>query len=852
MSELSGSDFGRDLMLRLAALRRHGMTIGAREQFEVTALAAELLSRGTIRTVEDFEPYLAPAICRAAEDFAHVDTGRRRFGLTGGQALGPHSPNKTTPPVGRRLPARDPRRLALVSIVILVVAISVGSLLWPGDDPVNPIIDDDEVHDQSSDSNDQKDAKELDGQPTVPLRVQTIQRVTKAAEKFHGMPTLAELAESLESPSGLAPEQRVATLAELSGAPRGQVLDLYGVTQLPPWAPRIAQAIDRMEMPGREGKLAEYEFDQTNAKDIQKHYDLIHQKFTDEQDADGFRGAMNKPALNLSEDPIRKRTFALATGRPFLPSEEPRSIVLSSLVRNILVASPLLLVMFWLAERYRTLRAQVSQRVPKSSPLHTSYIAEAVLKFGRWGEVQHNLAMALQQRDDHELPIIDARETISATLNQGGHILALKNRVLRPSPEYLVLIESKSPGDQQAQHMRALLEPFRERAIAHFDVFFFQTEPSWLLPERGGQSVHIDALRAQFPNHRLIVMGSARGWLRPGDLRPVPSVAKLASWDRRALLTPIPVADWGQTEPAVAAALSMGIGRATPEGVLWLSALLDLNAQAHDGWSAIPLREATRPLDSDLRLRPRSLMNSTPPSDFSEDDVISALRAFLDADGFKWLSALAVYPGMHWELTLYLGLEDRYRGRPLYTSDSNGDERLVSLLQLPWLQAGRMPNWLRLRLLRDMSDDEAGAIYAAVADLFRSARKDNAGTAAGMLLKIGRDLPVGAFDAVPQNDEIMFDFMRRGDTGAFVLPNDFRPEDLPGRFSAMANRVSATGFVLAVISACSLFYFLPAADHPMMTGAWLPLSVFFLGFVTIAASFRMLSLPPWKGRQIAV
>ena len=436
--------------------------------------------------------------------------------------------------------------------------------------------------------------------------------------------------------------------------------------------------------------------------------------------------------------------------------------------------------------------------------------------------------------------MIDPDASISATLAEGGQIFELRNKILKPSPEYLVLIEQRSPGDQQAQQMRALLEPFRARNIAHFEVFYYQTEPSWLTPERGGRAVHIDTVRAFFRNHRLIVMGTGRGFLRSSDLSPLPSVEALKTWGRRAMLTPTPDGDWGRTEPTVARVLEIPrIGRTSPHGFAQIATLLNLERgrSRKNIWTG---QRDVAVLDSDLRLRPHRLLNTQAPSDEEVTTIIDELKQFLDHEGFLWLAALAVYPGLQWELTLYLGLDRTYRPHSLYTQDAAGDDRLGRLIQLPWLQAGRMPNWLRVRLIAEMTNEEAGVVYAALTALFLAARKASTADAQGILLRIGRDLPIDVTTGKRLQDEIMLDFMERGDNGAFVLPSEFKP-DIPLRLQRLlTSRTTIAAGIMAALASAVLFSILPSGQQPLMTGAWLPLIAFGFGCLVLTLIVRRL------------
>ena len=64
----------------------------------------------------------------------------------------------------------------------------------------------------------------------------------------------------------------------------------------------------------------------------------------------------------------------------------------------------------------------------------------------------------------------------------------------------------------------------------------------------------------------------------------------------------------------------------------------------------------------------------------------AALAIYLDKDGWRWLSACAVYPVIEYDLTVALGqvLEDE-RSRPLYT-----EALAARLSELPWMRQGHI------------------------------------------------------------------------------------------------------------------------------------------------------------------
>ena len=101
-----------------------------------------------------------------------------------------------------------------------------------------------------------------DPQPETQLteRQETVQRVLKAWGQTQ-FPTLDELAANLDTTRIITDAQLAAMWSEFSGADQGAVVDLSGDARSHPVLARLAQALDRIEKPGREGALGDYPSD---------------------------------------------------------------------------------------------------------------------------------------------------------------------------------------------------------------------------------------------------------------------------------------------------------------------------------------------------------------------------------------------------------------------------------------------------------------------------------------------------------------------------------------------------------------------------------------------------------------
>jgi hypothetical protein len=444
------------------------------------------------------------------------------------------------------------------------------------------------------------------------------------------------------------------------------------------------------------------------------------------------------------------------------------------------------------------------------------------------------LAREKSRRTARATDEIDGEATIAATIATGGEIITPVFKVTRNAPEYLILIARRSAADHDAARLRDLVTQLQ--SLLPIVVFYFVGEPSVVEPDRGGRAVSIDRLQARYGDYRLLILGSGSEFLDPTTLAPHESAAKLTLWSKRALLTPLPVAEWGREEFSLAHALNMPVGRATPEGLLALAEIFGLEDAASlvdpsgDGLA--------RPLPEVLRVRPQQFLYNVPPSVMPVPQLIQDLRNFLDGPSFEWLCALAVYPAVQWDLTLYLGLElpervgDEPRRRPLYRED-----RIAALTQLPWLQEGLMPNWLRRALIRELRPSRAAEVRVSLNRLLSLASLEDSPCEQAIKLRIARETVRDRLDPHELfEDDVLLDFLARGRIEDLALPSNgsWLERLIPRRWLDRFGIPELGAAAVAAAYAASAAVLAPRpSDGALLTGAWLPL--FLLGIGAIFA-----------------
>ncbi len=291
-----------------------------------------------------------------------------------------------------------------------------------------------------------------------------------------------------------------------------------------------------------------------------------------------------------------------------------------------------------------------------------------------------------RQRGAREL---DAPGTVHRTIEKGG-LFSPFYGLRQTLPEYLVLIDRASFQDQQARLEEELIRRLVQENV-FVDSYYFQGDPR--LCRAAGKDARFFTLQemaALHPDHHLIIFSDGSSFLNPLTGVPEPWLEMFSPWAKRALLTPEPASQWGYREWALAE-LDFIVLPATKEGLAALTEVID------GGTSPLLDRsQRARPFPPMLRDRPRRWLDNHEPAPEIANQLCDQLKLFLGSKGYFWLSACSIYPILYWDLTLYLGFK-------LFTDRAEIEERLLSLVRLPWFRYGTLPDWLRSKLSGELS-----------------------------------------------------------------------------------------------------------------------------------------------------
>jgi hypothetical protein len=302
------------------------------------------------------------------------------------------------------------------------------------------------------------------------------------------------------------------------------------------------------------------------------------------------------------------------------------------------------------------------------------------------------IARLMRRRIAGEARYLHIDKTIGKAVRNNGLLLPVYQSRTQQS-EYLLLIEESHINSQRTQLFDYVADMMRRYNVL-VEKFYYRYEPSLCYNAQTPRGISLEKLSEQYPHHILLIVGHGKQLVYPYQPMVSPAYqACLARWQHRALLTPVPYADWGHAEKNILPTV-MPIFPADTAGVQLMVQYL---ADSRTDW-AIGLQQAAAGL------------YGTDGIDFGDIDELSGYCAGADWANhpsgksdqnllLQWIAALAVYPKLRWELTLAIG-------KALFDAAGMGHQlnytNLLRLARITWMNEGIMPQELRFELLKKL------------------------------------------------------------------------------------------------------------------------------------------------------
>lgn len=300
----------------------------------------------------------------------------------------------------------------------------------------------------------------------------------------------------------------------------------------------------------------------------------------------------------------------------------------------------------------------------------------------------YQAARFLRHRLKSDIFQLDIGKTLSKTIAHAGFITPCYKSLTQP-PEYLILIDLPDYRDHYAHLFDTIVKTLEKEGI-FVRRYFYENDPRVCFCELDQKRVYLYELKNLYSDHRLIIFGDGENLLDPISNKMDEWTDLFKSWKQRAILTPTTPKEWSIKEVILAQEFII-----LPASIKGLAALVD-----HLEMFVEPDLKTWKNEDSQIQSIPKAI-----------EENIDELKVYLGEDTFQWLCACAVYPELHWDLTLYLG------SLPCMSENLIKEENLFHLIRLPWFRTGTIPDRLRWELIASLDIDKSRVIRSAIIDM---------------------------------------------------------------------------------------------------------------------------------------
>jgi hypothetical protein len=308
------------------------------------------------------------------------------------------------------------------------------------------------------------------------------------------------------------------------------------------------------------------------------------------------------------------------------------------------------------------------------------------------------IAQYLRRRETMEVDVLDLPATIQATIRQYG-LPDLRYYTPTQLPEYLLLIERFSQQDHRASLFDFFFEELRSRQV-FIERFFYDGDPRICRNSRYPEGLTIRQLRYNYPDARILVLGSGHRLIdnRTGNL--CDWTVAFQDWPLRVLLTPVPPGHWGYHENRLKRLFA--ILPATVSSLQFIGELPELMATQYE--------EMPDFIQQLSKVKTIAL----------EEPIVLSLSEYFDPPMLCWIASCAIYPSLHYPLTLQIGRLLSHRlGQNLLSL-----EHVTALSTIPWFADGKIPFEYRKELVAYLKHRHPRH-YEAVTHYLQQLMEDN-------------------------------------------------------------------------------------------------------------------------------
>jgi hypothetical protein len=392
--------------------------------------------------------------------------------------------------------------------------------------------------------------------------------------------------------------------------------------------------------------------------------------------------------------------------------------VVNALFSGLIVSAPVLLAVAVLLRQREDLKESLVRQVGKAAffgnvPLPRSGQsimdqADAQTVFRSLREWQHLKNMPSQD--------LDVPATVrSMSRNLGRPEWHYGNR--RERPAYVFVVDRSSSADHLSLIVAAVEDRLKIAGVL-YERYDFRGDPRQLWSQNGlarqAPPERLANVAARHRGERLLLLSdgealNGRPW---GEV-----IDALAMFSHSVMLHPVQEKRWGDREREL---MDAGMLIVPADVVGFERAALVFGEDTNDSnakFSAV-LKEGEDPFLADLRHNRGHYLSDIAIGEAAAGRLVRRLRGYLlGHDLYPTFVAVAAFPKIDPAITLYLARS--IRGAPLGMAETG------VLARLPWLRAGRVPDWLRKALLESLPKDEAERIRSVFTEIVGGIRADS-------------------------------------------------------------------------------------------------------------------------------
>ncbi len=308
----------------------------------------------------------------------------------------------------------------------------------------------------------------------------------------------------------------------------------------------------------------------------------------------------------------------------------------------------------------------------------------------QFGDTFRLLARRMQRRVEGRNQKLDVPSTVKASVKAGG-LLQAKYKLNTQPPAYIFLIDQSSKNNHRANLFDAWYQWLVNRDI-FIKRYYYRSDPRFLWTDTRQSTTTLEQLTEQYANARLFLLGDAWRLLNPATGNAYDWAAPLLEWTAHFVITPIPASLWTWREQQLQSLFT--VVPFNEEGLRVVAKQLNSEEAA-----VTPTTLPTLSLKEQIHLEETSLPHSIAtylPNPYMQ----------------KWLAALAFFPQLNWNLTIFLGklIANKYQQNDLLSF-----ENLRQLTRIYWFYNGFIPEEARAKLYSLLPESEAEAIHGEIA-----------------------------------------------------------------------------------------------------------------------------------------